>query len=705
MGTSRLIRVGLAGITTALLAVQLLVAPPAVSTVTATSKTIQGAATNNYEKDWFNKEFDTGPDRFFGKVRGRMRFVTDTRATLSTTRTIGVTDRGELDAGEPIGVFLSNQAQAARLQVTARPAFQMIFEWQPKGDPYVCNNTTFPVFPDGEWHMRTDGGGPILDGMCGAFEVTADDLNWIFETSGIDLELPEVFSLIDKFFTPGYTGTQNISESHQIFEIKVCNIIYKTFGIIGDHCDLEFNAVATAPLTTLGHTVEAQVCTDETVNGVNFNCAVNVGPKQDLTFPGGNRTFSVEGPCPSGPRRIDVRLSNPAWEARVESVTIAPTLDFNVHLTADGDGVDLITIPLPGQISLLDAPLPLNLSYAGSGSNFLLHVATMNADDDAPTAYLNPSAVTTNEGSSTTFQPFLADLCTATGNLRAAWSIDGLRTFFGPTLTRSYDNDLPNAVHNGTLLVNDEAGNQAPEVPFSVTVRNVPPSVQLSGLPANPVPRGTTLKLGSQVGDPGADIESWNWSFGDGTSESRTATSVSDRADSRSHTYALEGLYTMQLGVHDGTDLQSAGGAVTVFDPLDRLVGSGTFKADTSSVNVPVGSSYSAQATVAYANGAVRPSGSFVSDFLINIGSGETVSKHLAATSYEWIFESGLVSKTQGLATLSGESGWKFQAEVTRSKVGAQTARITVTVWRPGVTTFANPDYRFGGPRSTGNIQ
>jgi hypothetical protein len=329
----------------------------------------------------------------------------------------------------------------------------------------------------------------------------------------------------------------------------------------------------------------------------------------------------------------------------------------------------------------------------------------MNPDDDAPTAYLNPTAVTIDEGSSTTFSPFLADLCTATADLTAAWDVDGLKNLYGPTLTRSYNNDLPNPVHNGTLFVTDEAGNQAPAVPFSVTVRNVPPSVQLSGVPANPVPRGTALQFGSQVADPGADVETWNWSFGDGTNQSRTASSVSDRTDNRSHTYATEGLYTLQLGVNDGTDLRSAGGAVTVFDPFDRLVGSGTFKADSSSLNVPVNSSYSAQATVSYANGAVRPSGSFVSDFLISIGSNETVSKHLVATSYEWIFENGLVSKTQGFATLSGQSGWKFQAEVTRSKIGAQTARITVTVWRPGVTTLANPDYRFGGPRNTGNIQ
>jgi hypothetical protein len=698
MANNRSARLGLAGVTAALLTSQLLVAQPAAATVTATSKTIQGSATNHYEKEWFNKEFDTGPDRFFGKLRGRLRFVSDTRATLSTTRTVSVTDQGELDAGDSVGVLMSNQAQAARLQVTGRPTLQMIFEWQPQGDPYVCDNTNFPVFPDDQWYMRTDGSGRILDGMCGAFEITADDLSRILEEDGIDLELPEVFSVIDQFFTPGFSGTQNISQSHQLFEIKVCKIIYNTFGIIGDHCDLEFSAVATAPLTTLGHTLEAQVCADGTVDGTTVDCLVNLGTQQNLTFTDGSKTFSVPGTCPAGPKRIDMRVTDPAWNARVESVNIIPTLDFNVHLTANGEGADLITIPLPGQISLLDGPMPLNVTYPAA-SDFVLHVATVSPDDDAPTVTLDPAAVTIDEGSSATFTPVLADLCSATADLTAAWTIDGLN-FAGPTLTRAYSNDLPNAVHDGTLIVTDLAGNSAPAVPFQVSVRNVAPSVLLSGLPANPVARGTALNLSAQVTDPGADIETWNWSFGDGTSASRTGTSVSDRTDSRTHAYAVEGIYNLQVGVHDGTDLGSAGGVVTVFDPADRLVGSGTFTADASSINVPVGSSFSAQGYVIYTNGAASPNGSFVSDFLTASGA-----KHLVATSFEWIFESGLTSRTQGFATLNGQSGWKFRAELTRTKRGAQTARMTVAVWRPGITTLTNPDYRYAGPRSTGNIQ
>jgi hypothetical protein len=79
--------------------------------------------------------------------------------------------------------------------------------------------------------------------------------------------------------------------------------------------------------------------------------------------------------------------------------------------------------------------------------------------------------------------------------------------------------------------------------------------------------------------------------------------------------------------------------------------------------------------------------------------------------------DAGFISREQPLGTLDHrfgdgvadrEDARNLQPRLRvgpRSKIGAQTARITVTVWRPGVTTLANPDYRFGGPRSTGNIQ
>ncbi len=702
MGKIHALRLAAAASLLALPTAQLLMPPPSASTVTALSKTIQGSATGQHEKEWFNRSFDTD-ERFFGKLRGRIRLVTETSATLSTTRTVSTTHLGALDAGAGVTPTVGNTAQASRLQVSARPHLQLIFEWQPQGDSYTCDNTAFPTFSGDDWFVRRDAGGPIAEGVCGAIEVAADDLSWILENYGIDLELPEVFSLIDRFFTAGYGGTQSLSQSQQLLDINVCKIVTDTFGVpIGDHCDVQVSAVTTAPLATLGHRLDAQLCTDGSVSGATVDCLTPVGDEHSFTFTGPSASFAVDAPCAADERRMDLRITDPVWDARLEAISLGATADLRVHLTANGDGVDVSTLPLPGSIPLLDAPMPLGVEYPAA-DDFLLHVGEVTPDDEAPSVVLESAAVEIEEGSSTTFTPSMTDLCTATSDLTAAWTLDG-STHLGPTLTRSYSNDLPNPLHSGTLVVSDQADNQSASLPFSVTVRNVAPSVQLTGLPDGPVARGTALGLTAQVADPGADIETWSWSFGDGTSESRTADSTSDRIDSRRHAYTAEGIYALQVDVADGTDQRAVGGQVTVYDPLDRIVGAATFTADSSLIAVPDGSRSSVQANVAYAKGSNRPDGTFVSEFLAETSSG-TATKRLVATGYDWVFEAPLVSQIQGTATLSGESGWKFQAQVTRAKAGASTARITVTVWRPGVSTPADPTYRFAGPRVKGNIQ
>lgn len=664
--------------------------------VTTLSQQLQGSAFNEQQKEWFNTPFDTG-ERFFGKVRGRVRFVTDTSARLSSTREISSTDRGEMDAGQSINVRLRNDPVTSRLRVTSRPALQLIFEYQPRNDPYVCNNNVFPTFSGDDWFMRTDDGGPVGNGMCGAIEVTADDLSRILATTGIDLELPEVFEVLNQTFTAGYGGTQTLSESHQLLQIKVCKIVSDTFGLpIGDHCDLELNAVANAPLTTLGHTAKARACMDGQLNGRSFDCLLLLGSEQTLNFGAPFDSFSVKAPCATSSKDIDVLVRDPKWSARLENVSIGLTVDFNVHIRADGEGFDLITLPLPGSISLLTSPLPLTVSYPDASA---LHVGNVTPDDDPPFVVLSPSEVTIDEGSSTTFSPFMVDLCTPTDELSARWSIDGM-TITSATLTRTYGNDRPAPVHNGSVVVSDNRGNAAPAQPIKVTVRNVPPSVQLAGFPSNPVPIGTTLSLATQVSDPGADLMNWQWSFGDGTNVSRHATSVQDRSDSRTHTYTTPGEYTLQIGVHDGTDLQSVGGKVVAFNPQDKLIRSGTFIVDSNSKGVPVGSSYTLDANIAYANRAVRPSGSFLADFLIDIGANETVPGHMVATSFEWVFQNGSTTSAQGTATVNGEDGWKFRLEETHTFARRT---VTVTAWQPGITSFANPDYRFGGDKLHGN--
>src|SRR4029450_6985733 len=75
------------------------VAPAGAGGGPQASPTIIGSAVASSEHEWFNKTYDTG-ERYFGKVRGRVRFVTDTGVQLDSIRTISSVDQGDLDAGQ-----------------------------------------------------------------------------------------------------------------------------------------------------------------------------------------------------------------------------------------------------------------------------------------------------------------------------------------------------------------------------------------------------------------------------------------------------------------------------------------------------------------------------------------------------------------------------------------------------------------------------
>ena len=666
-------------------------AQPATATSNLSTQ-IAGWDDDKQQKVWFNTDFDTQP-RAWGKVRGRVQLATETTARLDGTRRITSADRGEIDAGLSIPARLTNEPVSSRLRVTARPTLQLLFEWQPEEDPYACNNTTFPTFPGDEWFVRTDGGGNLDDGFCGAIEITADDLNRL---PG-DLDLPEVFEILDQHFDAGYGGTQPISQTNEIVEIKVCKMIATAFGFsLGDFCNLELNAEVDAPLTTVAHTLDAQMCTDAQAFGP---CLHPFGAPRALTFSDPSQSFSTKAPCPDSRADVDVEVSNPAWDARVDDVTVGLSLDFNVHIRPDGDGVDILTIELPGSISLLNEPLPLHIDYPDAGR---LHVADVTPDDDPPFVALDPAQVTIDEGSSATFSPTAIDLCTPPEDLSSIWTIDGASSA-GATLTRTYDNDKPTPFHSGSLTVSDARHNKAAAVPVNVTVRNVPPAIDLAGLPAEPIAVGTQASLSAGVTDPGADLMTWSWSFGDGQTAGRSAGSVQDRADSRSHAYTRAGEYLPQVAIADGTDQRTAGGKIVAFNPKDKLEGTASYIAEDSSLGVPVGSSYSLAAKVEYPKRAVRPSGKFTADFLLIEAGGRPQPGGLEATSYEWLFDYGTLARVQGFGTVNGAPGWKFLAEVSRD-AHPKASRATVTLWRPGFSTVADPEYRFGGPRKKGHL-
>jgi PKD repeat protein len=239
-------------------------------------------------------------------------------------------------------------------------------------------------------------------------------------------------------------------------------------------------------------------------------------------------------------------------------------------------------------------------------------------------------------------------------------------------------------------------------LPISVTVRNVAPAVQLS-VPTDPVAVGTSAPFSAMVTDPGADLMTWQWSFGDGDSTGRSATSVLNRTDSPSHSYTTAGQYTVQVAVADGSDTRTASGQVFVFNPNDRFVGSGTYVADAASIGVPVGSPFAIAAKVRYSKGAVRPSGSLTLSFPRTTGGGRPAAARLEATSFEWVLAQGSGTRVQGSAAVDGTPGWRFLAELSRASRNPDTSRLTVSRWQPG-STSTQPDIRLSGPWKSGNL-
>jgi hypothetical protein len=157
----------------------------------------------------------------------------------------------------------------------------------------------------------------------------------------------------------------------------------------------------------------------------------------------------------------------------------------------------------------------------------------------------------------------------------------------------------------------------------------------------------------------------------------------------------------VQVAVADGTDTRTASGQLVVFNRNDRLIGSGTYRADSTSIGVPVGSTYSVSANVSYAKGAVRPSGQLTASFPAT-RSGRRLAR-LEATSFDVVLTQGTVTRVQGVGTVDGTPGWRFRAELARGSRSPETSRLTMSLWRPG-STSSEPDIRLSGPWQSGNL-
>lgn len=685
----------------AVLAASALLVPGAspASATTSTSKTIQGSGQGTFSKEWFNTHFNAGLP-FGGGIEGRIRFVTDTTTTVSNTRTISANPMGTVDGGNK-SVQLSNTNTATRMQIKSRPALQIVFDYDPNGGSSVCNVDSFPTMPGDDWRMEL----PKPAGSahrCGAIEVTADDLNPIFRYYGIDLKLPEVFDLFDQFVDPGYTGSRTYSETHQLFEIHVCEMASKAFALpIGDHCSFQINAVVNPVISAApGHHAKVQYCTDGTINGNTYPCLFPAGTEKDFVWTGPNKNFLDQLPCiPSGTSGIGVRIKDPSWDIHLDSVGINVSIDFNVNATQNGDGWDLATINIPTGIDLIDnwgddSPYQaISLTYPNVGTT-IFNVGTLTPDTTAPFAgFVGPNAV--EEGKTSTVTAAAIDNCDTPDELKYKWQFPG--QIVNKTGDNSYSRFFATeGSWNGSVTAMDKRGNVAPLSTANINIVNAAPDVTLN-VPLG-IPVGTAGSLSAPVVDAGPDIETWNWNFGDGTTASRVGTSTTDRNDTRSKTYNNIGRYVVTTSVADDDVTTTKKTEVGVFQPGSAFNMSGTHTTDSGSVSTGVGTPFTANLKAQYKDGQSTPSGSFALDAQIPIGGGEVVPAYVVGTNLSWLLTKPTSVEVQAPVAVNSVQGWTMRATYTRASATSPVTKVNVKLWQPGKSSISDtPYYVFNG--------
>jgi PKD repeat protein len=168
--------------------------------------------------------------------------------------------------------------------------------------------------------------------------------------------------------------------------------------------------------------------------------------------------------------------------------------------------------------------------------------------------------------------------------LTFAWNLGDGATATTPTVTHTY---AAQGQYNVTLTVTDSKGLSSAPASTTVTVSNLPPTVNAG--PDQSVVAGTALSLRAMFNDPGPTDYPWSYTiaWGDGATDAG-ATSTQANPIAANHVYPSPGRYTVRVTV---TDKYGAAGSgqflVKVLDPSSVVVFSGAANIATCGWNVP----------------------------------------------------------------------------------------------------------------------
>ncbi len=258
-----------------------------------------------------------------------------------------------------------------------------------------------------------------------------------------------------------------------------------------------------------------------------------------------------------------------------QTVTIAngvPVIvGVNVPSALEGQGADLSAVVVdPGS-----DPLTLDWDFGdgttGSGAAVShtwaddgTYTVTFTATDDAgatvtssqtvTVSNLNPTvqplaAISALEGSAFALSVTASDV--AADPLTYDWDLGDGTTATGATPTHTWTDD---GTYTVSVTVADDDGGQTIRT-VSAVVANVDPII--GSVTTEDGDEGEELALSVVASDPGDDVLSYTWDFGDGT----TAT-----GDAVTHTWTDQGTYTVQVTVDDEDGGSTAQTAIVVID-------------------------------------------------------------------------------------------------------------------------------------------
>ncbi|HVK09010.1 MAG TPA: PKD domain-containing protein, partial [Gemmataceae bacterium] len=250
---------------------------------------------------------------------------------------------------------------------------------------------------------------------------------------------------------------------------------------------------------------------------------------------------------------------------------------------------------------------------------------------------------------------------------------------------------------------------------LSVMVNNVAPTVGAITAPLVPLAINSSVTASASFSDPAGTLDAAytaTWDWGDGTAADVVGVAAGVYSLSRSHVYAVAGVYTITLTVtdNDGGPGQSQFQYIVVYNPaVGSTTGGGWI--DSPAGAFPEDPSLTSKGH--FGLNASYPPRSSVPTGKTQFHLGQTDLK-FKSTSYDWLVVSGARARLQGSGEIDGVGGYGFFVSAIDGEApgGGGVDRFRIRIWnkstgaivydnQPGAPDSADPVTPVGG----GNVR